>query len=238
MLILAVDSATPVAGVALLKDNKLLYEELTNYKKTHSETLMPMIDRALATCECTLQDLTAIAVTEGPGSFTGLRIGMGTVKGLSLAAGIPVAVVSTLDVLAANVAGSNLLVGTILDARKNEVYAAFYDSSSTMPQRLTPMQPCSPEQLVMLAQEQMKLKSVRELVLLGDGFYPYEAYFRESLGLALKEAGPQQMLPRAASLASLAVKKVQEKEYVDPLSLRPLYIRLSEAEYRLGRGEL
>ena len=85
MLVLAVDSATPCAGVALVDEDKVLYEELVNFKKTHSETLMPMIDRALTTCACTMEDITAIAVTVGPGSFTGLRIGMGTVKGLSLA---------------------------------------------------------------------------------------------------------------------------------------------------------
>lgn len=238
MLILAVDSATPVAGVALLKDNKLLYEEFVNYNKTHSETLMPMIDRALMTCESSLADMTAIAVTEGPGSFTGLRIGMGTIKGLSLAAGIPVVTVSTLDVLAANVAGSGILAGTILDARKNEVYAAFYETDNNIPTRITPIEACSPERLVDMARQQVELRVNKELLLLGDGFYPYEDFFRENLGDYLKEAGPQFMLPRAASLASLAVNKVLKHEYADTLSLKPLYIRLSEAEYRLSRGEL
>ncbi len=85
MYILAIDSATPVAGVALLNDKKLIREDFVNFKKTHSETLMPMVDQILRDCEIEMKDLAAIAVTIGPGSFTGLRIGLAAAKGLSLA---------------------------------------------------------------------------------------------------------------------------------------------------------
>ncbi len=105
MLVLAVDSATPCAGVALVEDNNVLYEEMANLGKTHSQTLMPMIDRALQVGGYSIMDLSAIAVTVGPGSFTGLRIGMGTVKGLSLAAGKPIVAVSTLETIAYNLTG-------------------------------------------------------------------------------------------------------------------------------------
>lgn len=89
MLILAIDSSTPVAGVALVQDGNLVRESFINFKQTHSEMLMPLVDQTLRGCELTARDLDALAVTIGPGSFTGLRIGMAAVKGLSLAADLP-----------------------------------------------------------------------------------------------------------------------------------------------------
>ena len=128
MYILAIDSATPVAGVALIHDKKLIREDFVNFKKTHSETLMPMADKVLHDCEIEIKDLAAIAVTIGPGSFTGLRIGLAAAKGLSLASAKPLIGISTLDVLAHNLAYTNGLVCPLLDARKQEVYTAFYDA--------------------------------------------------------------------------------------------------------------
>ena len=102
MLILAIDSATPTAGVSLAEDGHILYESFVNYKKTQSEPLMPMIDQALKTCEKQLTDCTSIAVTVGPGSFTGLRIGLAAAKALSMASKVPVTGISTLELLAHN----------------------------------------------------------------------------------------------------------------------------------------
>ncbi|HPT69519.1 MAG TPA: tRNA (adenosine(37)-N6)-threonylcarbamoyltransferase complex dimerization subunit type 1 TsaB, partial [Syntrophomonas sp.] len=115
MYILAIDSATPVAGLALLNDQKVIREDFINYKKTHSETLMPGVDRVLHDCEMNTADIDVIAVTVGPGSFTGLRIGLATAKGLSMACGKPLIGISTLDVLAHNIVFSNHLVCPLLD---------------------------------------------------------------------------------------------------------------------------
>lgn len=238
MLILAVDSATPSAGVALVDENKVLYEELANFKKTHSETLMPMIDRALKVCECSMDDITSIAVTVGPGSFTGLRIGMGTVKGLSLATGKPIVAVSTLETIAFNVLKVPALVGVLLDARKQEVYSALYDVSGTSPIALSKEYAQSPEEFVELALKTLKEQNCSQIILLGNGYYPYQDYFKDALGEMLIPVPSHFMLPRAAALGNLAIIKTRNEEFTDVFSLRPVYLRLSEAEYRLNRGEL
>lgn len=238
MLILAIDSATPVAGVALLNENGLMREEFVNYKKTHSETLMPMIDEVLLKCDCQLADVSAIAVTVGPGSFTGLRIGLATVKGLSLASGKPIVGVSTLDVLAHNLCYSEALVCPLLDARKQEVYTAFYDVTGCYPVKLCEEIACSPAEFVQRAREVAAANNKDTFVLVGDGFRPYQEFFQKELNISLRQMPAHLMLPRAAALASLAAVKLQRAELEDVYTLRPHYVRLSEAEYKLNRGEL
>jgi len=238
LLVLAVDSATPVAGVALVDENKVIKEEFINYKKTHSETLMPVIDRVFKECECGIDDLSVIAITIGPGSFTGLRIGMAAVKGLSLASGKPLVGVSTLDVLAHNISGSNALVCPLLDARKQEVYAAFYDVMGRYPKRLSELMACSPEDFVISALKTMESNKRDRVILLGDGYYPYRDYFQQVLGSKLLSIPIQLMLPKASALGSLGIEKAKQEKFEDVFKLRPIYIRLSEAEYRLGKGEL
>lgn len=238
MYILAIDSATPVAGVALLNDEKLIREEFINFKKTHSETLMPMVDQILRECELEARDLMAIAITIGPGSFTGLRIGLAAAKGLSLALSKPLIGISTLDVLAHNIAFTDSLVCPLLDARKQEVYTAFYDVSELYPQRLTKDLACSPEELVNRVKEKADETAKENIILLGDGFNPYAEFFRDALQERLCVLPPHLMLPRAAALGSLASLRFKQADFDDVLALRPVYVRLSEAEYRLGKGEL
>jgi tRNA threonylcarbamoyladenosine biosynthesis protein TsaB len=177
-LILAVDSATPVAGVALLNEDKLIREDFVNYKKTHSETLMPMIDKVLSDCDCSMQDVTALAVTTGPGSFTGLRIGLAAVKGLSLACGKPIIGISTLDVIAANIISSNALVCPLLDARKQEVYTAIYDASGLTPIRLTEETACSPQEFIDMACTAANRYGKDQFILLGMVITPIRTFFR------------------------------------------------------------
>lgn len=238
MYILAIDSATPVAGVALIKDKALLREEFINFKKTHSETLMPMVDQILRECEVAVQDLTAIAVTIGPGSFTGLRIGLAAAKGLSLAIGKPLVGISTLDVMAHNIVLSDSLICPLLDARKQEVYTAFYDVTGIYPQRLTEDMACSPEEMINRALDQAEISGKKKITLLGDGFHPYSEYFEERLQERLLVPPVHLMLPRASALGSLACLQAEQGHFDDAFKLRPVYVRLSEAEYRLGKGEL
>ncbi|KUG04477.1 hypothetical protein ASZ90_018145 [hydrocarbon metagenome] len=238
MLILAVDSSTPVAGVALVDEYRVIAESFTNYKKTHSETLMPTINRILRECDCGIQDIDILAVTAGPGSFTGLRIGMAAVKGISMAARKPVVAVSTLDTLAGNIAGSNALVAALLDARKNEVYCAFYDAKGTMPERLQEPIACTPETFLQIARDLADHKNKDRIILLGDGYYRYSDYFDGELKDRLLPIPGHLMLPRAAAAGILAIDKARQGEFADVFHLRPWYIRLSEAEYRLGKGEV
>ncbi|PKM77360.1 MAG: tRNA (adenosine(37)-N6)-threonylcarbamoyltransferase complex dimerization subunit type 1 TsaB [Firmicutes bacterium HGW-Firmicutes-15] len=238
MLILAIDSATPVAGIALLDEEKLIREEFINYKKTHSETLMPMVDQLLRDCERSLQDVTALAITIGPGSFTGLRIGLAAIKGLSLAAGIPVVGISTLDVLAHNIAFGDALVCPLLNARKQEVYTAFYDNYNYYPHRLSEEMACSPQEFTYIALEKAQELGKSRIILLGDGYYPYSELFADHLGDKMLVAPSHLMLTRASALGSLALERVIRRDFDEILTMRPRYIRLSEAENKLGRGEL
>ncbi|MBP5733988.1 MAG: tRNA (adenosine(37)-N6)-threonylcarbamoyltransferase complex dimerization subunit type 1 TsaB, partial [Lachnospiraceae bacterium] len=127
MKILGIDSSGLVASVAVTNDGVLLGEYTTNYKKTHSQTLLPMLDELKKMIELDLSTLDAIAISAGPGSFTGLRIGSATAKGLGLALDKPLIEVPTLEGLAYNLCGSNALVCPIMDARRNQVYTAVYE---------------------------------------------------------------------------------------------------------------
>lgn len=238
MYMLAIDSATPVVGLALLNDQKVMREEFMNYKRTHSETLMPGIDRVLHDCELTVSDLDVIAVTIGPGSFTGLRIGLAAAKGLSMACGKPLVGVSTLDVLAHNIVFSDNLVCPLLDARKQEVYTAFYSAVGDTPRRLTEDMACSPQEMASRARAAATAAGKRYITLLGDGFYPYADYFRAFFREDLQVAPGPLMLPRAAALGSLAFTRALNNDFDDTFAIRPVYVRLSEAEYKLGKGEL
>ncbi len=238
MYILAIDSATPVAGLALIKDNTLIREEFINFKKTHSETLMPMVDQILRDCEIGVPDLNAIAVTIGPGSFTGLRIGLAAAKGLSLASSKPLVGISTLDVLAHNFAYSESLICPVLNARKQEVYTAFYDCTDIYPRRLCEDTACSPQELVSRVRTKAEETGKKHITLVGDGFNPYADYFQDNLQESLLVPPPHLNLPRAAALGSLAWLRAEQGDFDDAFSLRPVYVRLSEAEYRLGKGEL
>lgn len=238
MLILAIDSATPVAGVALVNDDNLIREEFINYKLTHSEILMPIVDEVLLGCELSLADVDALAVTMGPGSFTGLRIGMAAVKGLSLAADLPVIGISTLEVIAHNIAYSNTLVCSLLNARRQEVYAACYDNRGCYPQRLSEEMACPPEALARQAIGLCDELGFNGITLLGDGYAPYRDLFKLELGERLRVVPSHLMLPRAAALASLAMVKATRDEYENAVNMRPRYIRLSEAERKLGKGEV
>ena len=126
MKILAFDSSGLVASVAIVQDDNLIAEYTTNYKKTHSQTLLPMLDEIVKMTETDKESFDALAVAAGPGSFTGLRIGSATVKGLALAWNIPVIAVPTLEGLAYNMWGSSRLICPIMDARRKQVYTALY----------------------------------------------------------------------------------------------------------------
>ncbi len=122
--ILGIDSSGLVAGVAVTEGDVLLAEYTTNYKKTHSQTLLPMLDELCRMVELDMNTLDAIAIASGPGSFTGLRIGSGTAKGLGLALNKPLVEVPTLEGLAWNLWGAGGIVCPMMDARRNQVYTA------------------------------------------------------------------------------------------------------------------
>lgn len=232
MLILSIDTATPVAGVALVDDKKTYYEALANTGYKHSRTLLEMIDFSFRQTGYALSELEAIAVTTGPGSFTGLRIGLATAKGLALAQGKPLIGVPTLDAMAHGLGWIPGLVCPVLNARRGEVYASFYRGE----QRLTDYQALSPPALAEAARRVMAETGSGAVTLVGDGANEYRKEFQDALG----EAGhclPEYWLPRASAVGHLASRRRLKGEADDLFSLAPTYVRQSEAEVRRARAE-
>lgn len=228
MRVLAIDSATNMAGVALVGDEAVIGETISNTGKTHSQRLLPMIAYLLEEAELELADLDGIVISGGPGSFTGLRIGMATAKGLAYASQKPLVTVSTLDSLALNMVGYPGLICPILNARKNEVYTALYRCKlGEKPEVITPYQVLKPTALIELLTNQKD-----EVVFLGDGVPVFGSSLLEGLGSKAKLAFPLESLPRAANLGWLGVQRLKEGQVADLESAKPYYIRSSEAEVK------
>lgn len=229
MKILGLDSSGLVAGVAVVEDQILLAEYTTNYKKTHSQTLLPMLEELRKMIELDLDTVDAIAVASGPGSFTGLRIGSATAKGLGLAMKKPLVEVPTLEGLAWNLWGTSRLVCPLMDARRNQVYTAAYEF---MPQgdgfRLQTVIPQEPADIVELLEKLNRLN--REVVFLGDGVPVYLELIQEhaKVPYSLAPAGCNRQ--RAACIAALGEIYFAAGRTVDAGKHSPEYLRKSQAE--------
>ncbi|AVX21401.1 tRNA threonylcarbamoyladenosine biosynthesis protein TsaB [Carboxydocella sporoproducens DSM 16521] len=232
MVLLAIDTATRVAGVALRNEERLLLEKFVNLRLTHSQTLLPAIDQLLREAELTPRQLTALAVTHGPGSFTGLRIGLATVRTLAQVLAIPVLPVSTLDVLAANYWGGQGWVCPLLDARKNQTYTALYRLTGGEPVRQTPYQALTLEELV----EQLDATEGM-IYLVGDGVAVFGRELQAKLGERVVLTPEPQRWPRAAWLAELAWQRLQAGEGLEWSRVEPMYLRQSEAEETWARRQ-
>ena len=222
MLILALESSAKAASAALARDGKLVDMDFQNLGLTHSKTLLPMAEQVLARAELTVSDLDAVAVTHGPGSFTGIRIGVSTVKGLCWAAEKPAIGVSTLEAMAWN--GEDAPKGSVIccamDARRNQVYNALFEFSGGRPVRLTKDRPIS---LPELAEELKNYK--KQIFVLGDGAQLcYNYLLEEKMDAVL---APEEIrMQNAWGVCRAAEGK-------DPLpagQLLPVYLRLSQAE--------
>ena len=228
MNILAVDSAANVASAAILSGGQLLCESIVNYKKTHSETLMPMIDGLFKSCQMQPSDIDLFAAAYGPGSFTGLRIGVTTVKGLAHAVQKPVVGVSTLLGLAYNLPCCAYVVAPIMDARRNQVYNGVYCWDGTVANELRAPRAVSIEDCV-ADLRQMKKK----VLFLGDGVPVHRAYIQEQLGALCAFAPANCSLHRAASVAVAAQGLFEQGKAVNYRELVPLYLRKPQAEREL-----
>ena len=147
MKILALESSGLVASVAVWEDHKIIGEFSTNFKKTHSQTLLPMLDKVVQMLELKLEEIDAIAVSKGPGSFTGLRIGSATAKGLGLALDKPLIGVPTVDALAYNLYGTKRLICPMMDARRAQVYTGLYTFEGGQFKIVCPQKACSLEEI-------------------------------------------------------------------------------------------
>lgn len=227
MNILAVDTAGKTAAVAVLRDDVLLYEAQCNNGLTHSETLLPMIDTALKAAGLTVDDLDVLGVTNGPGSFTGLRIGLAVVKGLALPRQIPCAGVSTMAALAYGLSGEGTVIGA-QDARRGQVYWGAFDLAAH--DRLTPDTAAPVTTLENFVQTCKK-----PLFFVGDGATLCYNTYKNVPGVVCVPQ-PMQVL-RGAGVA-LAAKAMWERgECVPPAALLPDYHRLSQAERERAERE-
>lgn len=225
MKILAVDASGQVASVAVATENGILAEYSVDYLKTHSQTLLPMIDEILKMTDTDKSDLDAIAVSEGPGSFTGLRIGVATVKGLAAALNKPVIAVPTLEMLAANFLGSGELICPMMDARRNQVYTAAYRCEGEELLPLVVQKACTLDEIL------AELNGLNQpVVLLGDGVDAYKVQIQAGLTVDYRFALLHQNRQRAGSLATLALRKAQAGNMIPGAELVPEYLRLSQAE--------
>ena len=221
MKILAIDTSGPVCGVAVMKDDAIVYEASAINKMTHSVNLLPMIDTAMQSAGLTIAELDRIGVVVGPGSFTGVRIGVSTVKGLAHAHCTPCATVDALEAMAAGVGDFAGVICPIQDARAGQVYGAAFRAGENRPERLMEDIPLKLEEYV------ERIKSLGERFLfLGDGMPVHRVKLEKLLGDAAVFAKPQQAFLRPASAAYLASLA---EETVDYLSLEPLYLRAPNA---------
>ena len=237
MKILALDRSGLVASAAIVEDDVLIAEYTTDYKKTHSQTLLPMLDEIRQMIDLELHTIDAIAISAGPGSFTGLRIGAATAKGLGLALNLPLVEVPTLEGLAFNLWGTDKLVCPIMDARRNQVYTGIYEFCKEE----IPEKESSEHQLVMhsikeqcaiavdeLVEELNRLG--REVIFLGDGVPVYREQILQKLKVPCSFAPAANTRQRAASVASLGAVYYAHGRTVTAAEHEPEYLRKSQAE--------
>lgn len=224
MLILALDSSGLVATVAILEDEQTVAEYTVNYKKTHSQTLLPMLDEIVKMTEFDLESIDAIAVAGGPGSFTGLRIGSATAKGLGLALSKPLIHVPTVDGLAYNLYGNCGLICPMMDARRNQVYTGLYRFEN----EFTVVE----EQMAISVSELIdKLNRYGEKVtFLGDGVPVYAEQLKNGLTVKYCFAPAHVNRQSAAAIGALGMKYYAEGKIETAMEHQPDYLRLSQAE--------
>ncbi len=233
MRILALDSSGLVASVAVVEgdagEDRTIAEYTINHKKTHSQTLLPMLDEMMRMAELDINSVDAIAVAGGPGSFTGLRIGSATAKGLGLALGKPLIHVPTLHALAYNLCGTEHIVCPIMDARRGQVYAGIYEFDGNELVVLEDQMAVSIEEL---GERLRTYTNNRKTIFLGDGVPVFR--FRltecimagERIGFAPLNINRQ----RAASVGALALRYYRAGKLESAVDHRPDYLRVSQAE--------
>ncbi len=228
MRILAIDSSSMVATIAVVTDDVLTAEYTVNFKRTHSQTLMPMIDEISKMIELDMKTVDAIAISGGPGSYTGLRIGAATAKGFGLALNIPIINVPTMDALAYNMFSTSYTVCPIMDARRGQVYTGIYKFSGTK------MEIVKPQCIMMIHDLIDELDKLGHPVMfLGDGVDVDKDIIDDTMKTEHYYAPASMNRQKASSLASLASIYYKEGKVEKAAEHKPEYLRLSQAEREL-----
>ena len=223
MRVLSIDTATEAASCAVIEDNRLLGEITFNFEKQHSVILMPMIDNLLSSLHMDISSMDGFIASKGPGSFTGLRIGMSTIKGLSFGSQKPFISVSTLDALAYNLAYSSGIICPILDALRDNVYTALYTFEGEELKRTSDYMVISIEELIDL------VKNEETVHFIGDGTVKFKEVLKKNVqGSYFAPAHIN--LARASSLGELGSKLLSSGIHEDLNTSTPIYLRKSQAE--------
>lgn len=225
MKVLGIDTSTSCGSIGLVEDGKVISEFLLDRPETHSERLIRGIELLLKESHLSIHDLDGWVISLGPGSFTGLRIGVSTIKGLAFATNKPIVGVSTLDVLAFQISPTPYLICPVIDARKGEVYTAFYRyQEKDSLKRISPYRALRPEELI----HQIKEKTL----FVGDGVKSYGDYFKKALPTFTLYPPWPLHFPHGSALAILGIEILKKGVSLDLSSFTPLYIRPSEAELK------
>lgn len=228
MLILAIDTSARTASIALLQEKEILSEITVNLGLNHSLVLLPALHDLCTLSRIEIGSIDLYACTIGPGSFTGLRVGTSTVKGLALATGKPVVGVSTLDALAFNLVGLNMMVCPMLDAKKNQVYTALYRNE---------------RENILEKKEHERITDVKDFLqyindktlFVGDGAMKYAKLISDALPGESFFASHAHQNVRAATVGLLGEKMYYEGNVLNPITFTPRYLRPSEAEMKLSQ---
>ncbi|MBQ2115693.1 MAG: tRNA (adenosine(37)-N6)-threonylcarbamoyltransferase complex dimerization subunit type 1 TsaB [Lachnospiraceae bacterium] len=233
MKVLALDSSGLVASVAIVENDCIVGEYTMNYKKTHSQTLLPMLNEVKQMTELDLNTIDAIAVAAGPGSFTGLRIGSATAKGLGFALNKPIIPVPTVDGLAYNMYGWDKMICPLMDARRNQVYTGLYEFKKDDAEYVleTVQEQCAVDVKEIIE----KINGMnREVVFLGDGVSVYEDQIKDLVKVPYSFAPASCNRQRAACIGVLGMKLYQKGISQTAAEHSPDYLRLSQAERERG----
>lgn len=225
MRILGLDSSGLVASVALVEDDNLLAEYTVNYKKTHSQTLLPMLDEIAKMIELDIQTIDAIAIAGGPGSFTGLRIGSATAKGLGLALKKPLIQIPTVDGLAYNLYGCKNVVCPLMDARRNQTYTGLYEFDADGMHVLEEQCAIGIDEII------EKINELGQAVtFLGDGVPVFRSFIEEKCKVPFSFAPAHMNKQRAGAIAALGEVYYKQGKVQTAKEHKPDYLRLSQAE--------
>jgi Inactive homolog of metal-dependent proteases, putative molecular chaperone len=235
MKLLAVDTSTSVESVAVLDGGELLSERVVVVRETHNRRLLATIDRTISDAGVSLKDIETFAVGVGPGSFTGIRIGITTIKALAWSLGKPVVGISSLDALAAPFSFGKVHICPMIDARKREVYYAFYEADGSGDFRRESMYKVGAPSIV---EHEIVEKGIKEIVLCGDGWKIYKGHFFQSLNCRIVDPPEVFHSIRASFIGMLAWKHLSSGiSPSSPFELVPFYVRPSEAELKRGSTE-
>lgn len=232
MNILAIDTSSVVASAAILCDNILKGEYTTNQKKNHSQKLMPLIDSLFKSVDISIEDIDLFAVSAGPGSFTGLRIGIATAKGLAHATGKPIIGVSSIKAMAYNLFNCADLIAVIMDARRDQVYGGIYYWKDGKLVEHTPPCAVSVDEIIEKAKNEK-----RKTVFIGDGIIRFGDIIKEKLGENAVISLANSNMQRASSVGILAKILYENNEAMAYDEIMPIYLRKSQAEREYDERE-